>query len=42
MSSERARETRDLMAKYYLAGIVVFVGFFGFVTVFALFLSRLK
>ena len=42
MIEKRARATRDKLAKIYGAGIAVFVAIFGFVTVFAVFLSHLK
>ncbi|HOX67223.1 MAG: hypothetical protein V9G29_18895 [Burkholderiaceae bacterium] len=42
MTTHLARDTRDKLAKIYAAGIAVFIGIFGFVTAFAVFVSHLK
>jgi hypothetical protein len=38
----RARQIRSSMAKFYIAGILVFTGLFGFLTLMAWFLARLQ
>ena len=38
----RARQIRSSMAKIYVAGILVFTGFFGLLTSMAWFLARLQ
>lgn len=42
MSEPLAHITKDKLAKIYAAGIAVFIGIFGFLTLFAIFLAHLK
>jgi uncharacterized protein (DUF2062 family) len=42
MPDNRARSTRDKMARIYAVGIVAFIASFGSLTLLAIFLAHLK